>query len=110
MAVATAVLVGGDGCARVREGERAEGGGSTGDSESGPGGVRGAPWRRLGAPGRSQAGREGGASTARLRAGHAAASPPGRRKKTVLPLVGRAGFAWLSCYSGGLAGLPGKFR
>ena len=55
-----------------------------------------------------QPGRQGGAGAARLRAGHAAASPPGKRKKTVLPLVGRAGFARLGCYSGGLAGLPGK--
>ena len=30
--------------------------------------------------------RQGGASAARLRIEHAAASPPGRRKKTVLPL------------------------
>ena len=46
----------------------------------------------------------------RLCTGHAAASPPGRRKKTALALVGRAGFARLGYCSGGLAGLPGKFQ
>ena len=89
--------------AREREsrgGERGQG--REGRGQGGRGVCGAAPMQSRGAH------RQGGASAARLRIEHAAASPPGRRKKTVLHLVGRAGFARLGCYSGGLAGLPGK--
>ena len=95
--MAAVVHVGGGGRVRVVRGREPEEGRSTGESESGPGGCV-VSSKRSGRPGR-----QGGAGAARLRAGHTAASPPGKRKKTVLPMVGRAGFARL----GGLAGLPG---
>ena len=80
---------GGDDYARVAARERAEEGkevqGERGEDE----GVGGCAWRRPGSRGGTQAGRIQRGSPA---IGHAAASPPGRRKKTVLPLVGRAGF------------------
>ena len=88
--MAPVVLVGALGCPWSNAGEEAEEGEGV---QSERGGVRGGQGCRGGDQavegGGTQAGRSQRGSPA---IGHAAASPPGRRKKTVLPLVGRAGF------------------
>ena len=86
--------------------ERDRGGDEHGEGVRGPRGCVASPWRRLGAPGRSQAGREGGGgrrgAATRLR-------PSGEGGRRQGGGGGGLGRCWAAqCWAAG--GLPGKLR
>ena len=92
--VAAVVLVGGDGCVRVRAREREQRGGASRKSERGPRGWRGAP-----SDVQEQAASMRWPARARARRAHALL-PTGRRLKTVAAAVGWAAQCWTSTGAG----------
>ena len=103
--VAAVVLVGGDGCVRVRAREREQRGGASRKSERGPRGWRGAP-----SDVQEQAASMRWPAHARARRAHALL-PTGRRLKTVATAVGWAAQCWTSTGAGpALVGCTGEAR
>ena len=105
--MAAVVLVGGDGCVRVRAREREQRGGASRKSERGPRGWRGAP-----SDVQEQAASMRWPARARARRAHALL-PTGRRLKTVATGVGWAAQCWTSTGAGpalvGCTVRPGNF-
>ena len=103
--MAAVVLVGGDGCVRVRAREREQRGGASRKSERGPRGWRGAP-----SDVQEQAASMRWPARARARRAHALL-PTGRRLKTVATAVGWAAQCWTSTGAGpALVGCTGEAR
>ena len=92
--MAAVVLVGGDGCVRVRAREREQRGGASRKSERGPRGWRGAP-----SDVQEQAASMRWPARARARRAHALL-PTGRRLKTMATAVGWAAQCWTSTGAG----------